>query len=116
MGRIATIQKRAWTTAEEHGFHQESTTFGDRIALIHSELSEALDEYRKLGDAAFGYRSEYSSETDTFKPEGIGSELADAVIRILDAAEHYGIDLEHIIAVKMDYNDKRPFMHGGKKL
>lgn len=116
MNTITDYQLRAWKTAEAHGFHQESTTFGDRIALIHSELSEALEDYRALGDEALRYRSVYSPETDTVKPEGVGAELADAVIRIFDAAEHYGIDLEHCIALKMDYNDKRPYMHGGKVL
>lgn len=113
---IRGLMERAWMTSEEHGFHKDTTTFGDRIALIHSELSEALEDYRALGEESFAHRVEYSVESDTFKPEGVGAELADAVIRIFDAAKHYGIDLEHIIELKMDYNDKRPFMHGGKVL
>lgn len=113
---IAELQKRAWETADKSGFHEPPPTFGDRIALIHSELSEALEDFRKLGEESFAYRVEYSNETDTFKPEGVGSELADAVIRILDASESYGIPLEHILLLKMEHNDKRPYRHGGKKL
>lgn len=113
---ITALQFRAWKASQDHGFHDEGVTFGDRIALIHSELSEALEDFRKFGSTAFVYRTEYSLESDTEKPEGVGAELADAVIRIFDAAEYYGIDLERIILEKMDYNDTRPYKHGGKFL
>lgn len=46
------------------------------------------------------------------KPEGVAVELADAVIRIADLCGHLGIDLEAAIALKMDYNETRPFKHG----
>ena len=50
------------------------------------------------------------------KMEGVPSELADVVIRIMDLAEYYGIDLEKVIAEKHTFNKTRPFKHGGKKL
>jgi len=48
------------------------------------------------------------------KPEGVPSELADIVIRALDAAGAWGIDLEAIIDEKLAYNITRGHRHGGK--
>ena len=50
------------------------------------------------------------------KMEGVPSELADIVIRVLDLAEYYGIDMGEAIAQKHAYNLTRPYKHGGKKL
>ena len=47
--------------------------------------------------------------------EGVPSELADVVIRIMDICEYYGIDLEKVILEKHEYNKKREFKHGNKK-
>jgi NTP pyrophosphatase (non-canonical NTP hydrolase) len=49
------------------------------------------------------------------KPEGFGTELADAVIRIFDLCGALGIDLEARIAEKHDYNATREVRHGGKQ-
>ena len=49
------------------------------------------------------------TEKDTFQDE-----LADAVIRILDLAEHFEIDLQAHIKAKHRYNTTREFMHGKK--
>ena len=48
------------------------------------------------------------------KPEGVPSELADVVIRIMDMCEHYEIDLGAVIMEKHDFNKKRPYKHGKK--
>lgn len=47
-------------------------------------------------------------------PEGIPSELADVVIRVLDYCEAAGIDLEQEIIIKNEFNKTRPYKHGGK--
>ena len=62
--------------AVEHGWWVEERSVGDICSLIHSELSEALEEYRD-GRPLVWYGPDG-------KPEGIAVELADAVIRILD--------------------------------
>lgn len=79
---------------------------GELIALTHSELSEALEEWRV---------GRMKTEIVDGKPEGFPVELADAVIRILDVCESQGIDLEREIEQKMQYNETRPYRHGGKK-
>lgn len=48
------------------------------------------------------------------KPCGIPIEAADIIIRVLDMCAAYGIDIEAAIAMKMEYNSTRPYMHGKK--
>ena len=89
---------------------------GELIALIHSELSEALEALRE------GKRQEkvkeignenivdfYIWEKDTFEDE-----LADVAIRLFDLCGSEGIDLEYQIKKKMEYNETRPKKHGKK--
>jgi NTP pyrophosphatase (non-canonical NTP hydrolase) len=82
--------------------------FAAYIALAHSELSEALDAYR---DKIWSV-----TDIETGKPEGVGPELADALIRILDMCDIWEIDiiaeLERVIA----YGHTRPYQHGGRVL
>lgn len=85
--------------------------FGEVIALIHSEASEALEEYRN----GHGINEVYYTHEDQ-KPEGVPSELADTIIRVLDACAAYGIDIDKAIKEKMSYNESRPARHGGKRM
>lgn len=69
---------------------------GELIALIHSELSEALEADRKnLYDDKLPHRW------------GVEVELADAVIRIFDMAGGLGLDLGGAIVEKLLYNAER---------
>lgn len=114
MGQITELVQEAHKTAVKHGWWEKPQDFGTLIALCHSELSEALEEYRG------GCSPEEVREEHTLSPiiprklEGIPSELADTVIRIFDMCGHYGIDLEDAILRKMKYNQGRPYKHGGK--
>ena len=111
VGRIGTLANRITTKS---GFEEEERSFGDIIALIHSELSEALEEYRNGKEVACVY-----FEDDTRgepKPEGVPVELADTIIRILQYCDVKGIDIGYAIEAKMQYNLGREYRHGGKKL
>lgn len=71
--------------------------FGLKLALVHSELSEALEAKRKnLMDDHLPHRS------------GVEAELADAVIRIFDMAGAMGIELGTVLVEKLEYNAVRP--------
>lgn len=85
-----------------------AATIPEKLALIHSEVSEALECYRD-GDM-FPF-----VEAENGKPTGFPSELADIVIRVCDLAGALGIDLEGAIRRKAAYNETRPHRHGGKR-
>lgn len=75
--------------------------FSSKIALVHSELSEALEADRK-------------NLMDDKLPDRHGREveLADAMIRIFDLAGRYGMDLGGALVAKIAYNASRPYKHG----
>ncbi len=89
-----------------------------KLALVHSELSEALEVARDP-TANLAHTWEEGRVTGPAspppKPEGFGIELADAVIRIFDLAGALGIDIAGCIAKKHAYNASRPQRHGGKR-
>ncbi len=107
--------------AIEKGWWSEEKSFGDIIALCHSELSEALEEYRNGKPYIYfkeinGFEVSEISVLNDEKPEGIAIELADCIIRILDYCGNEGIDIEQAIQIKHNYNKGRQYKHGGKKL
>jgi NTP pyrophosphatase (non-canonical NTP hydrolase) len=108
--RIRKLQKRAHATATEKGWWEGRTpedvqTVLACLALVHSEISEAVEAVRDEG---------VNDWMDGFKPCGLAVELADAVIRIADLCGAIGIDLNDAIEAKMKYNETRPHRHGGK--
>lgn len=70
--------------------------FSNKLCLIHSEISEAMEGDRK------GLKDDHLPERDMREVE-----LADAVIRIFDLAGAYGMDIGGAIAEKLEYNAQR---------
>ncbi len=69
---------------------------GELIALMHSELSEAMEGARKdLMDDHLPHR------------KMLEVEMADVLIRIFDFAGGFGLDLEGALQEKLAYNQQR---------
>ena len=80
---------------------------GTRIALIHSELSEALEGIRKdLMDTHLPHRKMEVTE------------YADTFIRLMDLVAYrgYASIFHDVVMEKMQYNAQRGHKYGGKKL
>jgi len=128
-GGIAILAKAIHTYSVNKGWWPECKTdrnFGEVLALIHSEVSEALEDYRndlpmETMHYTFGLTksSEFVLETPGGtvygKPCGIASEMADIIIRVLDACEAFNIPVEQALIEKHRYNLTRAYRHGGKK-
>ena len=72
-----------------------------RLALITSEISEALEADRK--DLMDDHLPQYY---------GFDVELADALIRILDMCGANNVDIGKVVRDKLEYNKTRPYRHG----
>ena len=91
--------------AVEKGWWDSDKDFGELIALIHCELSEAYEQYRN--------RTPLYYEDDN-KPEGVAVELVDVLIRTLDVLSNLGVDIDDLVEKKHAYNKTRSYRHGNK--
>ena len=96
------MQESIHANAKDKGWWDEPRTNGEIIALIHSELSEALEGMR------------HGNPPDQHLPElsSVEVELADAIIRIMDYAQVGNLKVAEALIAKMQYNKNRPHKHG----
>lgn len=100
---LQAMQHLAHKTAFDAGWYNDPQTgellqrnFGEVVALMHSELSEALEADRKgLMDDKLPHR------------DGRECEFADCIIRILDTAAALGLDVPGALIEKNRYNARR---------
>ena len=117
------LKNLATESGEEYGVKVEEVDhacFAKCIALIQSELSEALEADRKSNRASVARFFKAMNEDgqpfeQAFKvhiKDTVEDELADAMIRIFDLCGYLNIDLQRHISLKMMYNAGRPRLHG----
>lgn len=105
---ITELVNAAHANAVEKGWWETERPIPECLALIHSEVSEALEALRENEDPSF----KWVNIRKAGKPEGFVVELADAVIRVADLCGRHGLDLEGAIKSKMEFNASRPQRHG----
>lgn len=117
--------------AVAHGWWDNNPSFAETALMCHSEISEAVDEYRNdmpmcyvmkktcaecpdYPAGAHYMETDMSKWTPEDKPEGVAVEMADCMIRLLDWFAANGLDVEAILLAKHAYNRGRSYRHGGK--
>lgn len=90
------------------GWYEDNRTLGEECALLHSEVSEMFEAYRDNGLEPFFHQLGVlglgsgvllqGNAPEGVKPEGVGSEIADVLIRLLDACHRLYADLSQVIA------------------
>lgn len=80
--------------ADAKGFSSQEERIWEMLALIHTEVSEATDAYKK------------GAEVDK-----VGEELIDAIIRIFHLLSALGVDAEELYQKKMEKNWARPYRY-----
>ncbi len=94
---ISDLISECHRVAKSKGWWDSERNDGELIALMHSELSEALEALRNHAGR-----------------EALAEELADCCIRIFDYCGSRQIDLENALLKKIEYNKTRPYRHGKK--
>lgn len=99
---LAAMRNEVVAFCEAKGWREEPILFGEAMALLHTEVAESSDAWRRWGTADATGQMDLAVLSGTkdikqAKPEGVGSEFADILIRLLDDDEQFGIGLDLLV-------------------
>jgi NTP pyrophosphatase (non-canonical NTP hydrolase) len=104
------------------GFRTDWGNVPEKLMLIVTELSEAMEAYRHIPlDEGIAMVTDDGFHVHPIAPDcpkddknllNFSEELADTAIRLFDLATALDINLEHEIWQKMMANEERPHKHG----
>ena len=133
LSSLAEFQNLTFAINTANGWYEdiESRTLGDDCMLLISEASELFEEHRnghRLMEVYYTHDKNCPNipgqklagweqgivECCIPKPEGIPTEAADLLIRLLDFCKRRGINLAAETKDKLSYNLTRGYRHGGK--
>jgi hypothetical protein len=124
---LSALAKEVHAIAVDHGWWPQDGSERnpyELLALIHSEVSEAMEHLRNGNFGQHQWGIFYHLGVDCpcrdmdckpGKPDGWAIEMIDIIIRALDALAAQAVDIDYTMAIKIDYNRSRPYRHGGKR-
>ncbi len=121
------LAKEIYKNNVDKGFYEKPSSTGERLMLIVSELSEALEADRKPDKEGRADRpgfediyqtditdNRYKELFEEFIKNSFEDEIADSIIRLLDLCGNQEIDIDWHIEQKLKYNKLREYKHGKK--
>lgn len=129
---LQAIQAEVLEVNQTNGWFDGDRTILEGHMLLVTEIAEASEAARQWGTLDKTYEVNVHLSTcsynvvlgegpcacppEVMKPEGVGSEYADILVRLVDQCERDGIDLEAEYERKIAHNRTRGYMHGGKRI
>lgn len=117
--------EKAHANSVKHGFYDRPYNLGEKLMLIVSELSEALEADRKGRHADLeGFnnpkqltprtnKDPFDDKFEIYIKDTFEDEIADVFIRLFDLCGSMpNMDIMKHIELKMKYNEGRPAKHG----
>lgn len=104
VSQVNSLASEIYETAKEKGWYEKERNDYEMLALVHAELSEAVEALR-IGNPP-------SEKIPPFSH--VEEEFADVIIRLLDQSRKLNFNLGGAILAKMAYNKTRPYRHGNK--